>query len=180
MQIDTLPVHAAVPDPETGEDRQVAAALLLMNDPADDGRTTGWYWTEVPRNPEPGDLKSGRRWTAAVANHQGPFRDANTALAAAASHTPQGAALAARLGQAAELLRAGEIDATPAAIAAWLGETGGAAEPIGPDPDAKRTPTDSDELRKTLAEGETPDPDEGDGEAADEPLDVNASSQAVH
>ena len=42
MQIDTLPVHAAVPDPETGEDRQVAAALLLMNDPADDGRTTGW------------------------------------------------------------------------------------------------------------------------------------------
>ena len=182
MQIDTPPVHAPVPDPRSGEDRQVAAALLLMNDPADDGRTTGWYWTEVPRNPEPRDLKSGRRWVAAVANHQGPFRDATTALAAAANHTPQGAALAARLGQAVELLRAGEIDATPAAIAAWIGETGGATQPIGPDPDAKRTREDPDELRKMLAEGEIPDPDpdEGNGEAADEPLDLHDSSEAIH
>jgi len=180
MQIDTLPVHAPVPDPTSGETRQVAAALLLMNDPVDDGRTTGWYWTEVPRNPEPPDLKSGRRWTAAVTNHQGPFRDAHAALAAARNHTPQAAELAARLDQAAELLRAGEIDATPAAIAEWLGETGGATRPEGPDPGAKQTQEDPGELRRMLAEGEIPDPDDEDGDAADAPLDMHdRSSEAA-
>ena len=173
MQIDTLPVHAPVPDPESGEDRQVAAALLLMNDPADDGRTTGWYWTAVPQNPEPRDLTSRQRWTDAVANGQGPLRDANTALAAAGNHTPQGAALAARLEQAAALLRAGEIDATPEAIAEWLG-AGGDTQPIGPDPDAMRTPDDPDEARRMLAEGEINDSAEREGTPEDAPLGVRS------
>ncbi len=176
MQIDTLPVHAPVPDPASGEQRQVAAALLLMNDPADDGRTTGWYWSQVPRNPEQRDLKSRQRWTSAVANHHGPFRDANTALAAAGNHTPQATELAARLGQAAELLRAGEIDATPAAIAGWLAETEGAGDPIGPDPDARPAPEDADELRRTLGEGEVPEPDDETGDAEDAPLEVHDTS----
>ena len=170
MQIDTLPVHASVADPESGEDRQVAASLLLMHDPADDGLATGWYWTVVPPNPEPRDLTSRQRWTDAVTNGQGPFRDANTALAAAANHTPQAAALAARLEQAAALLRAGEIDATAAAIAEWLGQAGPAA-PVGPDPDATRSRDDPDEVR-TMLDGEVPDPDEGNTSAGDEPLEM--------
>ena len=179
MQIDTMPVHAAVSDPQTGEPRQVAAALLLMNNPADDGLTTGWYWTEVPRNPDPQDLRSRQRWTEAVTGRQGPFRDANAALAAAENHSPQAAELAGRLEQAAELLRAGEIDATPAAIAEWLGETSGEAEPIGPDPDARTTPEDPQEAQSAL-KGEIPDP-ETDEDAADETLDTNdATDTAVH
>lgn len=178
MQIDTLPVHAAVGNPQSGEPRQVAAALLLMNDPADDGLTTGWYWTEVPRNPEAQDLKSRRRWTEAVAASQGPFRDAHAALAAAENHSPQAAALAARLEQGAELLRAGEIDATPAAIAQWLGEADGDARPIGPDPDAGPTPDNPDETRRAL-EGEIPDPEQHE-DAADETLDTNDETDAVH
>jgi hypothetical protein len=175
MQIDTLPVHAPVPDPESGEDRQVAVALLLMNDPADDGRTSGWYWTEVPRNPEPEDLMSRQRWTGAVAAQQGPFRDANTALAAAENHTPEGLALAARLGQAAELLRAGEIEATPETVADWLRNTGGATAPLGPDPEGARDREDPDELQRMLAEGEVPDPDADGGQngVGDEPLDIH-------
>lgn len=178
MQIDTLPVHVAVTDPQSGEPRQVAAALLLMNDPADDGLTTGWYWTDMPRNPEPHDLKSRRRWTEAVVNNQGPFRDANAALAAAENHSPQAATLGARLEQAAELLRAGEIEATPAAIAEWLGNDSD-AQPIGPDPDPEPTPEDLEETRKALA-GEIPDPDP-DENATDETLKTNdATDAAVH
>ncbi|MYH30162.1 MAG: hypothetical protein F4018_03430 [Acidobacteria bacterium] len=179
MQIDTMPVHAAVSDPQTGEPRQVAAALLLMHDPADDGLTTGWYWTEVPRNPEPQDLKSRQRWTEAVAGGQGPFRDANAALAAAQNHSPQAAELAGRLEQAAELLRGGEIEATPAAIAEWLEKANDGAEPIGPDPNANSTPENPEEARSAL-EGETPDP-ETDDDAVDETLDTNdAADTAVH
>ena len=62
MLLDTLPRHGPVSDPGTGEERRVAVALLLMNDPADDGLTTGWYWTEVPNDPKPEDLKSKQRW----------------------------------------------------------------------------------------------------------------------
>jgi len=171
MQIDTLPVHAPVTDPATGEERRIAAALLLMNDPADDGRTTGWYWSEVPRNPETGDLKSRGRWTAAVASQQGPFRDANAALAAAENHTREGAALAARLEQAAGLLRGGEIEATPAAIAAWLGEAG-PATPVGRDPDAKRG-TENPEQVRTMLDGEVPDSDPDDADAGDTQLEVH-------
>ena len=175
MQIDTLPVHAPAPDPQSGEDRRVAAALLLMNDPADDGLATGWYWAVVPRDPEPRDLTSKQRWTGAVANGQGPFRDANTALAAAGNHTPQATALAARLEQAAALLRAGEIEATAEAIAEWLAEAG-PATPVGRDPEATRSRDDPDEVR-TMLDGEVPDPDGAEDSAGDQPLDVRETAE---
>ena len=181
MQIDTLPVHAPVPDPASGEEREVAAALLLMNEAADDGRTTGWYWAVVPRNPEPEDMKSRRRWTEAVTNHQGPFRDANTAIAAAENHTPQTTALATRLGQAAELLRAGEIDTTVEAISEWLLDAGAPDRgadteppaPVGPDPDAGAQDGDPEDTAAALR-GEIP--DEGDTDPKhipDEQLDTH-------
>ena len=170
MQIDTPPVHAQAPDPETGEDRRVAAALLLMNEPADDGRSTGWYWAVMPRDPEARDLTSRQRWTDAVAGGQGPFRDANTALAAAENHNPQSAALAARLEQAAALLRAGEIDATADAIAEWLAEADPAA-PVGADPDAKRTAEDPAETRK-MFEGDVPEAEDENADTADQPLET--------
>ena len=170
MQIDTPPVHAPAPDPETGEERRVAAALLLMNDPADDGLATGWYWAVMPPNPEGRDLTSRQRWTDAVDRSQGPFRDANTALAAAENHNPYAAALATRLEQAAALLRAGEIETTPDAIAGWLAESGPAA-PVGPDPEAERTADDPVEARKLL-DGEVPDPEEENANTNDEPLET--------
>ena len=168
MQIDTPPVHAPAPDPESGEDRRVAVALLLMNDPADDGLTTGWYWAAMPPNPEPRDLTSRQRWTDAVTRGQGPFRDANTALAAAGNQNPQATALAARLDQAAALLRAGEIDATADTIAEWLAESGAAA-PLGPDPEARRSAENPSETRELL-DGEVPDADEENADTDDEPL----------
>ena len=112
-------------------------ALLLMNEPADNGLTTGWYWTVVPRNPAPADLKSAQRWRDAIVNRQGPFRDANAALAAAENHTTEGDTLATHLNQAASLLAAGEIEATPAGIAEWLNtaaDTDRAGPPVGPTP----------------------------------------------
>lgn len=142
MLLDTLPVHASVTDAMSGEPRQVAAALLLMNEPADSLQTTGWYWTVVPRNPAPVDLKSAQRWRDAIVNHQGPFRDANAALAAAENHTLEGDALATRLKQAASLLAAGEIEATPAGIAEWLNtaaDTDRAGPPVGPTPMERTT-----------------------------------------
>ena len=89
MQIDTLPVHApgARPADRRGPPSRRRAAA--------DGRPgrrrpapPAGYWAVVPRDPEPRDLKSRQRWTGAVANGQGPFRDANTALAAAGT-TPR-------------------------------------------------------------------------------------------
>lgn len=169
MQIDTLPVHAAVNDPQSGEPREVAAALLLMNDPADDGLTTGWYWTEVPHNPDAKDLKSRQRWTEAVNGQQGPFRDANTALAAAENHTPETAELAARLSQAAELLRGGEIEATAAAIAEWLGIANQDSRPIGPDATTTPEPPSENDVRETL-DAEVPDAEEDDEQPSGETL----------
>ena len=170
MQLDTPPVQTPVPDPETGEDRRIAAALLLMDDPADDGLATGWYWSVMPPEPEPRDLTSRERWTRAAVNGQGPFRDANTALGAAGNQTPQAAALAARHEQAAALLRAGEIDATAEAIAGWLADTG-AATPVGPDADATPTSEDPAETR-ALLDGDVPDADEEDAETGNEALET--------
>ena len=178
MLLDTLPVHAPITHAATGEERQIAAVLLLMNDPADDGLTTGWYWTAVPRNPEPEDLKSKRRWREAVGNRQGPFRDANTAFAAAENHTPESAALAARLNQAAALLAAAEIDASPAAIGAWLQAAGdedrrngrSAVNPVGRDPEAQPPRNDRAELDEILTTGTVPDDDQGGGTWDDDQL----------
>ena len=186
MLLDTLPVHAPITHAATGEERQIAAVLLLMNDPADDGLTSGWYWTAVPRNPEPEDLKSKRRWREAVGNRQGPFRDANTAFAAAENHTPQGAALAARLDQAAALLAAGEIDASPAAVGAWLQAAGdedrrngrSAVSPVGPDPEAQPPRNDRAELDEILTTGTVPDDDQG-GEASDDDQLTTRDADAV-
>ena len=175
MLLDTLPVHASVTDATNGEPRQVAAALLLMNEPADNGLTTGWYWTVVPRNPAPADIKSAQRWRDAVANRQGPFRDANAALAAAENRTPEDDALATRLNQAASLLAAGEIEATPAGIAEWLNtaaDTDRAAPPVGPAP---MEPTTADpgtsvarhELETLLRTGMVPDDADDAGEDPD-------------
>ena len=186
MLLDTLPVHAPITHAATGDERQIAAVLLLMNDPADDGLTTGWYWTAVPRNPEPEDLKSKRRWREAVGNRQGPFRDANTAFAAAENHTPEGAALAARLEQAAALLAAGEIDASPAAVSAWLQAAGNedrrngrsALSPVGPDPEAKPPRNDRAELDEILKTGTVPDDNEG-GEVSDDDQLTTRGADAV-
>ena len=178
MLLDTLPVHAPITHAVTGEERQVAAVLLMMNDPADDGLTTGWYWTVVPRNPEPEDLKSKRRWREAVGNRQGPFRDANTAFAGAENHTPEKVALAARLSQAAALLAAGEIEASPAAVGAWLQAAGdedrrngrSATRPVGPDPEAQPPRNDTADLDEVLTTGAVPDGKEGGGAWDDDQL----------
>ena len=184
MLLDTLPVHASVTDAMSGEPHQIAAVLLLMNEPADNGLTTGWYWTVVPRNPAPADLKSAQRWRAAIANRQGPFRDANAALASAENHTPEGDALATRLNQAASLLAAGEIEATPAGIAEWLNtaaETDRTAPPVGPAPIERTragpgTSAERDELETLLRTGRVPedtaDDVNEDDHAADEQLDT--------
>lgn len=184
MQLDTLPVHAAVTDAMSGEPRQVAAALLLMNEPADSLLTTGWYWTVVPRNPAPADLKSAQRWRDAIVNHQGPFRDANAALAAAENHTPEGDALAISLHQAASLLAGGEIEATPAGIAEWLNaaaDTNRTAPPVGPAPTKRTrvggpgTSTARNELETLLRTGVVPDDADDaseDADASDEQLDT--------
>ena len=165
MLLDTLPRHGPVPDPGTGEERRVAVALVLMDDPADDGLTTGWYWTEVPNEPKPEDLKSKRRWRDAAAAGQGPVRDAAAAFAAAENHTREGRALAARLAQAAALLRAGEIEASASAIAKWLTAEG--ATPVGPPPDAGQPADDRTETDRILTTGVVPDDEDDDGGGSD-------------
>ena len=181
MLLDTLPVHASVTDAMSGEPRQVAAALLLMNEPTDNGLTTGWYWTVVPRNPAPVDLKSAQRWRDAIVNHQGPFRDANAALAAAENHTPEGDALATRLNQAARLLAAGEIEATPAGIAEWLNaaaEADRTAPPVGPASMERTrgghgTNAARDELETLLRTGMVPDDAADADDASDDAADAD-------
>ena len=183
MLLDTLPVHASVTDAMSGEPRQVAAALLLMNEPADNLLTTGWYWTVVPRNPSPVDLRSAQRWRNAIFNHQGPFRDANAALAAAENHTLEGDALAIRLHQAASLLASGEIEATPTGIAEWLNAAAyinRTAPPIGPalmerTRAGPRTSAARNELVTLLRTGMVPDHADDashDADAGDEQLDT--------
>ena len=158
MVLDNTPVHARIIHAATGEQRDVVVAFLLMDDPADDGLTTGWYWAEASRLSKAG-------WPQAVGNNQGPFRDAGTAFLAAENYTIQRLALAIRLRQAAGLVAAGEIDASPAEIAAWLQSihdedrrSGWArVTPVGPDPDARRWTDDKAELRHILATGTVPD-----------------------
>ena len=122
MLLDHEPVHAAVTHETTGAEYRVATALVLMNDAADDGGTTGWYWTRVPEKPTHDELVSTRRWREAVANRQGPCADAATALRAAACTSRGRDATARRLEQAAALIRGGELDATAAEIGRWLAE----------------------------------------------------------
>ncbi len=119
MTLSSMPEHTRLIHAR-GYEIQVAVALLLMDDPLDDGRTTGWYWTPVPPDPTEADLVSAHRWNEAVRHQQGPFRDAQAAFRGAEHVSERTQQLGQRLEQAAALVRAGEVVADAAQVADWL------------------------------------------------------------
>ncbi len=145
MILGSPPEKAVILHEATGGEHHVATALLLMNEPEDDGLASGWYWTPVPANAGTEDLAASLRWRTACARQQGPFRDAGAALRAAERCTPERTATAILLRQAADAVLTGETPANPAHIANWIeshemlaAARGGEPPPppVGPDPAA--------------------------------------------
>ncbi len=157
MLLDATPRTALITHEKSGEQYHVATALVVMNAAADDGLTTGWYWTRVPAGAKLAELTAAKRWRTAAARHQGPFRDANAALAGAEAATAERAAVAILLRQAAEAVLAAETPPDAEAIGRWIAthelvlKARGGTEPpppAGPDPGAK--PPDLTARRKAL------------------------------
>ena len=133
MRLESRPIRTTLPDPETGDESRVGAAIVLMDEAADVGRTAGWYWVR----PAPGeDLNDITLWRAAVREGRGPQTNADAALLAAQTATVESMDLAYRLDEAASLIRAGHLapdaeqvveylDRSTAVDAARRGETDG-------------------------------------------------------
>ena len=165
MILGSPPEKAVILHEATGGEHHVATALLLMNEPGDDGLASGWYWTPVPANAGAEDLAASLRWHTAVARQQGPFRDAGAALRGAERCTPERTATAILLRQAADAVLTGETEADPAHIADWIeshemlaAARGGEPPPppVGPDPAAgpHRKPTTAAAMLRNAEAGE--------------------------
>ena len=102
---------------ETGTDREILLAELVMDDPADAGRAGGWYWRFRNEGGEPDDLEA---WQDAVRAERGPHRSPTNAVAAVGHWTQAAAEIAARLGEAAELVRTGDLAPESGAVSEWL------------------------------------------------------------
>lgn len=106
MRVDGTPLATTVRHAETGEEHEVLVANLVMDDAADNGLTTGWYW-QLPDGRAPADPEL---WRDAVRAERGPCRNAQNALSAVGNWSRRAACMAARLEELAELVRSGEID----------------------------------------------------------------------
>ena len=174
MQLDQAPTTARVRLGATGREEVIAIALVLMDQPEDDGLTTGWYWTVVPEEGTEVRLLARERWTDAVRRHQGPFADGAAAIRGAGEWSPARETAAALLRQAAALVLSGETAPDGAAIASWIDGhewTEAAAKgerppvPPGPEEGAGTAAADNRSLLKELRKAEAPAGDESDVEA---------------
>ena len=137
------PVRARIRHSETGVEHEVLIGELVMDEPADEGLTTGWYWrTDAAEGTE--DKMDA--WRTAVQSEHGPHRNAEGAVAAVAYWSWPRAAMAQRLNEAAELVRKGDIAPTPDDVSEWLtaaktiDDASRQASGSGPhDPDSRRT-----------------------------------------
>ena len=166
MQLDQLPTTTRITDEDTGQEQDIAVALLLMNEPEDDGRTTGWYWSAIPRERSQVLLQGKKLWKDAVDQHQGPFEDAGAAIRGAGDWSPLRHAVALLLRQAASLVLSGQTAPDAAAIAKWIDghewvEKARQGEKVpmahGAEAGAVAAAADNTELLKTLSEGDIPD-----------------------
>ena len=183
MLLDSKPERVTIQHGETSEEQHIATALLLMNEPGDDGLTSGWYWTHVPGGASNRDLTSAKRWRGAVQQQQGPFRDADAAVRGAEHWSPERTAFAILLRQVSDGVLTGETAAKWQEIGEWVenhdmvakARAGTAPEAAtGADPDAK--PVDSKARTSALKEklrtaelGERPEAADADDAFTEEP-----------
>ena len=125
MLIEGTPMGCEAPHVEGGQRRAIWIALLKMDDAHDEGLTTGFYWRAAPVDAEASDAERDDidAWRKAARNEQGPHRSAQGAIQAVAWYTVERAAMAARLVEAAEAVRCGNLDPDAAEVAAWLAES---------------------------------------------------------
>ena len=165
MQLDQLPTTTRVTNEATGIEHEIAVGLLLMNEAEDDGRTTGWYWSTIPRKRTELQLRGKDQWTEAVERHQGPFEDGAAAIRGAAEWSPLRHTVAMLLQQAAGLVLSGQTAPDPTAIGNWIeghewveralnGEETPA--PMSADPEATGVADSNEELLVSLREGDLP------------------------
>ena len=144
MLIAGTPVACEAPHVEGGHRRAIWVAMLKMDEPEDEGLTTGYYWRAAPVDAEASDAERDdiEAWRNAARNQQGPHRNAQTAIEAVAWYTVERAMLAARLEEAAEAVRCGKLDPKTEAVAAWLAESqrmdSAAAATPAPGPESAR------------------------------------------
>ena len=176
MQLDKLPTTTRVTNEETGTEQEIAVGLLLMNEAEDDGRTTGWYWSTIPRQRTELQLRGKEQWTEAVERQQGPFDDGAAAIRGAAEWSPLRHTVALLLRQAAGLVLSGHTPPDATAIGKWIeghewveqarkGENTPA--PLGADAQATAATESNEELLVALREGDLPEgsEDEDDDES---------------
>ena len=141
MLIAGTPVACEAPHVEGGQRRAIWVALLKMDEPEDEGLTTGFYWRAAPVDAEASDAERDdiEAWRKAARNQQGPHRNVQMAIEAVAWYTVERAMLAARLEEAAEAVRCGKINPKVDEVAAWLAESqrmdSAAATPAAPEPE---------------------------------------------
>ena len=124
MLIEGTPTGCEAPHVEGGQRRAIWVALLKMDDAHDEGLATGFYWRAAPVDAEASDAERDDidAWRKAARNEQGPHRSAQAAIQAVAWYTVERAAMAARLVEAAEAVRCGQLDPGAGEVAAWLEE----------------------------------------------------------
>ena len=162
MRLASDPVRARIRHSETGVEHEVLIGELVMDEPADEGLTTGWYWrTDAPEGSE-AKLDA---WLTAAQSEHGPHRNAQGAVAAVAYWSWARAAMAQRLNEAAELVRKGDIAPTPGDVGDWLtaakaiDDASRQASTSGPhDPDSRKT-ADINEGRRPVDGTVTPSTD---------------------
>ena len=110
MRIAGEPKTTTARNATTGQYHDIVVAHLVMDSPEDNGRTTAWYWMPADDNAEPGYQNDIERWREAVVAERGPHRSAQNAMSSVGHYTNQGANLAQRLNEAAELVRIGHLE----------------------------------------------------------------------
>lgn len=180
MQIASLPTKTSIVHRISRDEHDIAVAQLLMDDPGDNGLSSGFYWAKLPPGATEADLVSKDRWVHAVRREQGPFRRPAAAIIGAEKATAMRYAIAAVLRQAAELVLSGEIEDDVEAIAGgianheWIAAAHeGRMPPPPPGPDTTETPSHEEragafaEAMRASETGDRPEAEDGEAVIAD-------------
>ena len=111
------PIELKLRDPAAGDETDAAVALLVMGAEEDIGWTTGYYWCRPGADNPVDEVET---WQKARQEGCGPFTDADGAILAAQTATPESMDMAFRLGQAAETVRIGHIEPDLASVIEWI------------------------------------------------------------
>ena len=119
MRLASDPVTVTARHGDTGDEHEVLIAHIVMDAAEDEGYAGGWYWR--PQDAV-GDDRNLDAWRESVHAERGPHRNAANAISSIGHWSQAAADLAARLGEAAELIRSGDLPPDTHTVNDWLEE----------------------------------------------------------